>query len=380
MQAQAKAQAAAQAAAQAQSAAQARGSIGKPPPLPWEKQAANAKKLKEQADKITAAYQQQQQATDRLIARTYMATNVISQLGSTLSGSFVRGLTAGASAIQGIANPIKDLVSLSNPASVEAFVRTSNDAFAVMGRVARPVLDALTRSMQRMGDFYARIEPMLSPAASKLGDTLERMMTRMLVAAERNLPVIELMAAVMVTVADAAATAANAILWLTERLGQLAVIRNLARLLGFDASSAKAGASSRGASVREVRTTTNAESISRQAIEQAYKQAMATPAAQGPTEKDIPNLLGGIGSVMKELLDYLKGQIPNIPTKADVEQLLASLPEMLAKAALNASPIGSAIATGKQLANGERGGIGSVLATVSPAVQLVGLLRSAMTR
>lgn len=341
--------------------------------------AESAAKQRAKAEQAAQASDRQQQATDRLIARAYMAQNLLTQLGSTLSGSFTRGMTAGASAIQGIAGPLKDLVQLSNPASVEAFVRASNDAFAVMGRVARPVLDALTRSMQRMGDFYARIEPILAPVASKLGDTLERMMTRMLASAERNLPAIELMAAVMINVADVAARAAEAVLWLTERIGQLAGIRNLARLLGFDGSKARDGASSKGAAVREVRTVTNAESISRQAIEQAFKQAMNPQAAQGPTEKDIPNLINGIGGVINELLKKIDEFLPKFPTKDDIEQFIKALPELLAKAALNATPVGGAIAAGKQIVN-NGGGIGAAVAGISPAGQLVGLLRSAMTR
>ena len=261
------------AAAASRSRVQAGHSQPQPPPLPWEKHEAAAKKAEQ-------AHQKYTQQLNRATVATGAASHVLANMGGIVSGKLVGALTAGISAVEQFAAPIAQLAQLANPAKVRMFAIALEDAQAVIGRMLLPVMDALTRAARKVGDYYAAMEPVIGPVIAKIGEFIDHVFTKIGELAQKNAPLIEMMADALITVADVAMKVVDAMAFVMTKLTWIQ--RQIGRLFGYGEQTMKADfrRSSMGAAVRQVSFVapkTLADTAIKNALMHGYNQKPARP-------------------------------------------------------------------------------------------------------
>jgi hypothetical protein len=258
---------------------------------------------------------------------------------------------AAATALKSMADPINQLVGMSNPAPVEQFNIAFNDAIAVMGRGMLPITLAMTRAMRTLGDAYARVEPIVKRVSTAVGAGIDQVFGQLEKIWRNNGPALEMMGDVLVGVIQ---TLANVMSLAVKAMSQqLNGLSKIARLFGYKGPP---DASAKGAANRTISTTTSGESISQRAIE----KALAGKVNQSPEEKQV-TLLDEMSGHMRDIKKFLEANFPNVPS---IEALRKMLVEILPKFP-GSETAGNALSDAVNL---------------NPLGALVNGLRSAMTR
>lgn len=293
-------------------------------------------------------------AINKTAVNAYIAKGAVEGAFSHIAGT----LTFGASLIKSMADPLANLTKLANPGAVELFDRAFADAMAVMGRVALPVVQAFTRALRTVGNYYAALEPILLGVSNTVAEAIDKVFGDLKKMWDEMGPAAELLGSALSFAIKGVANLARAFIHIAAILAK--VYNAVARFLGFKGDSFNKGASGFGAAVRQVTISRSAEDISKANQSKALEQALAL--AQGPKKADVPDLLTGIGTKFDDLIRIMK-----------------TLPADLAKAIWDAisNKIGSGEA-GKNAAGVAQGAAGAIGGNAIG--KLAGLLASAMTR
>lgn len=261
---------------------------------------ANAKRL-EAAAAATGRFNQQVQFTE---SRVNAATGAVAGLAGALGGKLATGLTTAMSAITAMAEPIEGLVRLANPARVNMFVIAAEDAQAVIGRQLVPVLDALTESARKVGDYYAGLEPIIGPVLTKVGELVERFFTRLVEVGQKNAPVLEMMADLLIKVGDAALQGVDLLFTAIDKVFSK-LPRWVARQLGYDTDSTRAdfSRSSRGAAVRQV-SFAGPKQLADTAIKNALMMGVNKPVR--PPERTLESMDEKLGELVRQGRDRVR--------------------------------------------------------------------------
>lgn len=203
------------------------------------------------AARSVAQLGQVQGAIGQVGQAAHQSSDLIGKLAGTITGKMAKALTLWIGWVEAAAKPIENLVRVANPAIADAFGRAISDAFGVVGRMLIPVMNEFTVVARKVGNVLAGLEPVFRPAIAAIANLVEVVGDEFVKLATENAPVFELMADVIVKVAEAAAVAARVIGELADRLARLP--RFIARQLGFDGSSFNRNASSMGAAARQAR-------------------------------------------------------------------------------------------------------------------------------
>ena len=200
-------------------------------------------------------------STFRAVAEITAAQAAVNQLGraaraaanpvSALTGKLTDALTKLPQLVEAAAAPIEKLVRVHNPAIADAFGRAMSDAYGVVGRQLLPVMGAFVGVARKVGDLLASFEPTVRPAITAVGQLINVIGQEVTATVKKNAPVLELMAAVVTRVAQAASVAARMLGEVVRAFG--AIGRTVAGLLGFKGDTVKEGASSVGAAARHAR-------------------------------------------------------------------------------------------------------------------------------
>lgn len=278
------------------------------------------------AESAKKASQDFQQLKGELQSVQGKVSGMISGVAGGITSHVTGVMTAAATSLKAFADPIAELVALANPAAVQQFTLAFRDTMAVMGRAMLPLMNSLTKVMRGVGDQFARVEPLISAVSEKIGAVVEDIFAAWFKEMEENAPFIEAMGDAIVTVAKAAAWAAKGIMRIGENL--MAMLKPVMELMGYTGAGKKASASSMGAAVRDVKTTSSAEDISKSAIEKAMMQSL-----NGGKEKKDPvvEALNPLAELVRLASEYL----PNMPTKEDIERFIRELPGKLREGAGN---------------------------------------------
>lgn len=362
-----------------------------------------AMSFKDTVGKVTEAYNQASVAG-------YMMKSQVEGVFGTLAGS----ATMAAQAIKSMADPLTALTALSNPAAVKQFELAFADAMAVMGRVALPVVQALTRAMRIVGDMYARAEPFLLRVTVAMGAAIDKIFGKLETMSKGFGPMMEYASKAMTTVMKYVgwvfglyAKVGSAVgsvfgeiykhitnlIQIVEQLGIFEVIGFViesainmiilpvkavagalsmlgkafmwfAKLIGFKFKEPTklSDKSAYGSAVRSVNITDSGESVAKDAQTKAFMQAMQPAGAEPEKEIDV---LGGIRDILGELRKYFTEFAKEAP-----DAIVAGI-NAAATSVINAIP-------GSQTAKSVIGGARS--AADSGVFGIAGMLASAMTR
>jgi len=236
-----------------------------------------------------------------------------------LSGKAVALMTAPIDTLAKLAEPLVNLVALSNPARAELFGWAMKDAYAVMGRIVTGPLESFTRLMRRLGDVYAKMEPILTPTVNAFGKMAETIGNQLLSAVERSGPLIAGIATSFELLTAAILPNKFAI---ESMVAALEMSTGLFQLIGrLSGRKAKDDASGFGAAVRPVGISQNAEDISRQSQAKAFQLAMG--AKKDPAEEQVDVLTKIYNAIIspetyKNIGAAIAGVLPGVPGKETV--------------------------------------------------------------
>jgi hypothetical protein len=240
-----------------------------------------------------------QGAAFRASATTYFMKGVIEGAWNHIAGRF----TAGAGLIKSLAEPFANLTRLANPAAVKLFEMAWEDALAVVGRAALPLIDSFRRAMETVGDMYAAFEPMFTKLFERIGGAMEMVFSAVAKVAMDNAPAFDLMLTVMGRAAQVAGYVATAFVRLTEVIRM--PLNMLAKLLGFGDTLAR-GATSKGAAIRDVQITGSAEDFAREAQRKAFMQAIASGRGEEPAQDPL-SFLPTISGTLSTIAGFVNG-------------------------------------------------------------------------
>lgn len=151
--------------------------------------------------------------------------------------------------MQDLGNVISHFVGLANPGAVQLFTLALNDAMAVMGRMLTPVLRGMTIYIRAFGDVLAKMEPVLQPLFSQIGQLFANIALGAAEIWKAGAPLVELLTDVLV---DLMREGARAVAFFQGIFVEL--IKTLMSFLGLKSKRFNPDADSTGASVRQVRT------------------------------------------------------------------------------------------------------------------------------
>lgn len=231
-----------------------------------------------------------------------------------MSKALVSHMTLGADAIKAMADPIKNLVGLSNPAAIKQFDLALNDAYATMGNLLLPVLQALTRGARGMGDTYATLGSSIAPVMDGIASAMDTVFKEIGSVARENAGAIELLSEALGFAARAGGFVAAMVLRLGSAFGVfLRPLRMVAGLLGYGGNPAEKSAV--GTANRNVSIGTSAEDVGKKAMEAAFSQGL------NKTESPEVQKLSGI----EITLNTMKSLMAKFPTKEDVRAFINGL-------------------------------------------------------
>jgi hypothetical protein len=286
-------------------------------------------------------------------ATTYFLKGVVEGAFGHMAGS----ATAAASVLHSMAEPFANLTRLANPAAVKLFEMAWEDALAVVGRAAVPLIDSFRRAMENVGDTYAKFEPFFTKFFERVGGAIEMVFSTMADMAERNAPLIDLMLTALGRAAQVFGYVASGAIYLVNTLNPVFnLFRALARALGFG-DFAK-GASSKGAAVRDVQITGSAEEFAREAQRKAFMQAVA--GARGAPAKDPLQELFGISGTLTTIAGFVDGIL-------GIARAWAAVKGVVAGGATGAG-VGAGAAIGENPGAFAAGAAGAALGPVGEAI------------
>jgi hypothetical protein len=339
-----------------------------PPPLPAnhsksigaQKQLADAyeqsnKKTKSMGDSLKSLNQDFVQAS----AGAYIAKSAVEGVFGTIAGQ----ATIAASALKSMADPLLALTGLSNPAAVKQFTLAFNDAMAVMGRVALPVVNSLTKAMRIVGDAYARAEPFLLRVTTTMAASIRTVFGELEKVWKNNGPMIDMLTTAFTRAIAVGTQVALVFVRIVSTFTK--IISAVGKFFGFR-DNMKPDASAYGSAVRSVSIGSSGEDVAKKAQETAFMTALQPAGVKPATEVDI---LGGISTNLMELKDMMLNKIEELPKKIREEL------EILANKVIEAIPGGD---TAKNVVRGAGNAVRD--AAGDGLFGLPGMIASALTR
>ena len=113
----------------------------------------------------------------------------------SIGQKWVAALAAPINTVKALGDAIAPFTSLSNPGAMKMLNFRVENAMATIGNMLQPVLDALTRSAEKMGDLFAKLKPALKPAMQAVSELIDLLTTRFADLAELIAPGIQMMSA-----------------------------------------------------------------------------------------------------------------------------------------------------------------------------------------
>lgn len=199
------------------------------------------------------------------------------------------------------AAPVAALVKLSNPGPVAQFELVMKDAYAVLGRQLVPVLKAFTYGFQKLGDVFAKLEPIIAPFFETVGAVMMDMFDTIASALLENRDVFSYLAKVAGIAAEAVGMMFKAFVQLqlvfNPAIAALRVVSSLFNDI-FGKRKMDKDATSKGAAVRDVRIGNSAEDLAKRAQESAFAALV-----NGPQKSTEEKQLG----ILEQLYNYFSG-------------------------------------------------------------------------
>ncbi len=273
--------------------------------------------------KLTSGMGQMGQAVGKLQSVLNFVPNKILEVQHLITSTadlWVHALAAPATTIKQLGDSISGFVKLYNPATAKMFEFKIENTFATIGKALEPILQALTRSAEKVGDAFAKLGPALDAVIKPLSEVIDAMTGEIVPAARELAPYMKLLGGSM---RDMASSAKLIIGPFTSWLRLMNSIPGSLGSLGaggFDESAVSSTAA------REPKYT-SAEDLQRELA----KNALQASAGGGQPKKDAPSWLEQIYGFLEKRLSVeaalnlakaigqeIKNNLPDVPSRNDI--------------------------------------------------------------
>lgn len=176
-------------------------------------------------------------------------------------------------ALRAFVDPFARLAENAAPAVIEQLNLAIRDTEAVLGRALIPVVESARIGFERIGDMFARFEPMIRKVANAVGLFLDRGIDALAKFIESRAPTISFFSELIVGSLDLLGKGLKAFLNIIQYHPIILVQNALAARLGFG-KDFKNDATGKNAGYRDVTITNSGEDFLRRAQEIAFKQTL----------------------------------------------------------------------------------------------------------
>lgn len=247
------------------------------------------------ASRAIAQLGQFQGSMNQVSVSAQRATHWVGSLASNMTGRLARALTMFIDWVAAAAAPIERLVRVANPGIADAFGLAMNDAFGVVGRSLIPVMESFIRLARKVGNVMAGLEPVFQPAINALSQLIDVIGEQFVQNITSRAPVFEMLATVMMRVAQAATVLVRVWGEMLNVVGKLA--SGFLRAYGFDGSSFNPKASAVGAAAR------HAEFVQpKQISDDAIRKSLT----MGIGQQQSPKTLNDVDETLNEIFKWAK--------------------------------------------------------------------------
>lgn len=253
---------------------------------------------------------------------TEVANSIVSLKDAFIGAftAFTKVISLPIDAIGDLGNAIGKFVKLSNPALLERFNLRIEDAMAAIGRGFEPMLIALTQSMMKLGDEFAKLKPATTEAFTALGQVTTAFVDSLLPLFKEMAPLIIMQARIWGLMATALTKIGSPLVGLIkimERAGLINLGRN-----GYDPNQ-----SALNGAVRSHRIVTSADELQRETA----SKALSTVTANDPVKQatiETPNKLDMILQLLEQTFKQFS-----------LDQMIARIKDSLISGAKGGNPV-----------------------------------------
>lgn len=214
--------------------------------------------------------------------------------------------------VKAIAGPISELVALANPSVVKQFTLAMNDAMAIFGQIAEPVLKGFTLFVRAFGDAWAKMVPVVLPLMEEFSQHLADTGYIAAQSLAAWAPLIQLLVDVMIPAVH------YLTLGFAEFQGFLQeLIKTIFSILGIKADRRDENRTSRGAAVRNA-SSTSVEGFAKSLFDTNIKNLFPGAKSKDPVAVNMEILeamkagqevFKSIEKVVREILGFVKSAV-----------------------------------------------------------------------
>lgn len=243
---------------------------------------------------------------DMLSALTFVPRLITDFKDSIVStaGALTEALSAPLDLLKGFAASISQFTSLSNPGGMKMLEFHMRNSQATIGNILQPILDAVTRSVEKVGDAFAKLKPAFEPMMRAAEILIDIFGDRFIETSRALAPVLHTISDLFLLIAQATKELEPYMLSMIRRFGDM--MNAFRAMLGLPAGRSFDENAKSDLAVREPQFR-SAEAIFN---EQARNAVMASMG--GDKQKDVPNLLDGILKKLQELPKAIADELAKI--------------------------------------------------------------------
>lgn len=225
-------------------------------------------------------------------------------------GSLAGVIEAPVKMIQGLADALTGFVSLVNPGVVQQFTLAMNDTMAVLGQAFTPVLRSLTIIIERVGDAFAGLLPVVGPMFEAYAQFIADNTAALGELVAAYAPFIQLMTDALIPVLK---EVSQAVAFLQGMLIEL--LNTITGFFGMESRFNK-DAKSRGTAIRQTSVGT-VEQFSKELFAKNLQYAFGKDVSRNPVKiqedilkamQDGKNLIRDIARDVKEVADWIRNR------------------------------------------------------------------------
>lgn len=211
-----------------------------------------------------------------------------------IGSAWTEALAAPIKVVKELGDVIGQFTQLSNPAGMKLLQFKIENTFATIGNVLQPILDALTRSAEKMGDMFAKLKPAMAPAIRAIEGLIDFFATRFADSMVLIAPLIEGVSLAFASLVQNFLLIHGPISFVIRKFTEFR--KSVLEFLGLPTGVNDAARSD--IAVREPRYATGTEAIQRELAKNSLMASLGAPQER----KDVPSLLGLILKFFEENL------------------------------------------------------------------------------
>lgn len=218
-----------------------------------------------------------------------------------IGAAWTEALAAPIKTVKELGDVVGQFTRLSNPAAMKMFEYRVENTFATIGRILEPIMQALTRAAEKVGDTFAKLRGAFAPAMRGIEELIDLVMTRFGDIAEWAAPGIQHLSTMFYSLVQVIKTIQEPITFLIRKFNELrrSVFEFLGIPTGFDRDARS------DIAIREPRYS-NTEAIQREMAKNSLMASLGPPKERKTTESLLETVVRAIEALPAKFVELLR--------------------------------------------------------------------------